>query len=158
MYRQAVSGSGRPRGTPDRVTTGLNVFTFTPTRDGSQMAYSTLRLRSNIWMAPILPNGTTPSSAAHAVTTEKQSIEGLALSHDGKWLAYDSNRNGNLDIFKIAFNGTSAAGDAVALRPTRRRTMNRAGRLTTTHWSSIPGDTARATCSRSRPTGVAKHA
>jgi TolB protein len=115
VYRQTVNPRGRPQGKPDRVTSGLNVFSFTLTRDGSQMAYSTLQLRANIWMAPITANGTTPSSAAHPVTTEKQSIEGIALSHDGKWLAYDSNRNGNLDIFKVAFNGAGTDGDAVAL-------------------------------------------
>jgi dipeptidyl aminopeptidase/acylaminoacyl peptidase len=49
------------------------------------------------------------------VTTEKQSIEGIALSHDGKWLAYDSDRNGNMDIFKVAFNGAGAEGEPVAL-------------------------------------------
>jgi Tol biopolymer transport system component len=115
VYRQTVNAQGRPRGEPDRVTSGLNVFTFTLTRDGSHMAYSTLQLRANIWMAPISASGTTPSSAAHPVTTEKQSIEGIALSHDGKWLAYDSDRNGNLDIFKVAFNGSGTAGDPVAL-------------------------------------------
>jgi Tol biopolymer transport system component len=115
VYRQAVNAKGRPRGNPDRVTSGLNVFTFTLTRDGSQMAYSTLQLRANIWMAPISPSGTTPSSAARPVTTEKQSVEGIALSHDGKWLAYDSDRNGNLDIFKVPFNGTGTMGDPVAL-------------------------------------------
>ena len=65
VYRQTVNAKGRPRGNPDRVTSGLNVFSFTLTRDGSQMAYSTLQLRANIWMAPIAANGTTPSSAAH---------------------------------------------------------------------------------------------
>jgi Tol biopolymer transport system component len=115
IYRQTVNAKGQPHGNPDRVTSGLNVFTFTLTRDGSQMAYSTLQLRANIWMAPISANGMTPLSAAHPVTTEKQSIEGIALSHDGKWLAYDSNRNGNLDIFKVAFNGAAAEGDPVAL-------------------------------------------
>ncbi len=115
VYRQVVKRNGQPSGQVERVTSGLNVFTFTLTHEGSAMAYSTLQLRSNIWMAPIAASGMTPPSAAHQVTTEKQSIEGIALSHDGKWLAYDSNRNGNLDIFKIAFNGTSATGDAVAL-------------------------------------------
>jgi Tol biopolymer transport system component len=115
VYRQPVSGTGRPRGNPDRITSGLDVFTFTLSRDAAQMAYSTLLLRANIWMAPMSADGMTPSSAAHPVTTERQSIEGIALSHDGKWLAYDSNRNGSLDIFKVAFDGTVADGAPVAL-------------------------------------------
>ncbi len=115
VYRQPVTNRGRPRGAPERITSGLDAFTFTLSGDGGEMAYSTLRLRSNIWMAPIRPDGTTPSSAARPVTTEKQSIEGIALSHDGRWLAYDSNRNGNLNIFKVAFDGTGAIGDPIAL-------------------------------------------
>jgi Tol biopolymer transport system component len=115
VYRQPVSANGRPEGSPDRITSGLDAFTITLTRDGSQMAYSTLHLRANIWTAPISATGPTPSSAAHPVTNEKQAVEGIALSHDGKWLAYDSNRRGSLDIFKVAFNGTVAVGEPVAL-------------------------------------------
>ena len=37
------------------------------------------------------------------------------VHRDGKWLAYDSDRNGNLDIFKVAFNGAGIEGDPVAL-------------------------------------------
>jgi Tol biopolymer transport system component len=115
VYRQPLSANGRPTGKPDRVTSGLDVFTITLSRDGSVMAYSTLRLRANIWMAPISATGTTPTSAAHPVTNERQAVEGIAISHDSKWLAYDSDRNGNLDVFKVAFNGTVAVGDPVAL-------------------------------------------
>ena len=115
IYRQRVSAGGRPEGSPDRVTSGLAVYTFTLSRDGARIAYSTLNLRSNIWMIPIPSTGATTLAAAHAVTNDKQAIEGLAISHDGKWLAFDSDRNGNQDIFKVAFNGTVAVGDPIAL-------------------------------------------
>ncbi len=115
VYRQAIGGNGRPRGAPVRVTTGINAFTFTLTADGAAMAFSTLQLRANIWTAPVAPGGPTPTAAARPVTTEKQSIEGIALSHDGAWLAYDSNRDGNLNLFKIRISGTGAAGNPVPL-------------------------------------------
>ncbi len=115
IYRQRLSASGRADGAPDRITSGLGVYTFTLSRDGTRMAYSTLFLRSNIWMVAIPPTGSTTTQAAHAVTNEKQAIEGLALSHDGKWLAFDSNRSGNQDVFRVAFNGSVAVGDPIAL-------------------------------------------
>jgi serine/threonine-protein kinase len=115
VYRQPVRPNGRPEGSPDRVTSGINAFTITLSRDGSQMAYSTLQLRSNVWMAPIFATATTPWSAAHQVTSGNQAIEGLSVSHDGKWLAYDSDNGGRHNIFKIAFNGTVAVGEPVAL-------------------------------------------
>jgi Tol biopolymer transport system component len=115
IYRQRLSASGRPEGALDRITSGLGVYTFTLSRDGTRMAYSTLFLRSNIWMVAIPGTGATTVAAAHAVTNERQAIEGLAISHDGKWLAFDSNRSGNQDVFKVAFNGSVAVGDPIAL-------------------------------------------
>ncbi len=115
VYRQAIGGHGRPRGAPVRVTTGLNAFTFTLTADGTAMACTTLQLRANIWMAPIAPSGITVPGAARPVTTEKQSIEGIALSHDGAWLAYDSNRDGNLNLFKVRLSGSGTAGNPIPL-------------------------------------------
>ncbi|HEY6827344.1 MAG TPA: protein kinase [Gemmatimonadaceae bacterium] len=115
IYRQRLNSSGLPQGAPDRITSGLEVYTFTLSRDGTRMAYGTLHLRSNIWMVPIPTIGSTTVTAAHAVTNEKQAIEGMAISHDGKWLAFDSNRNGNEDVFKVAFNGSIAVGDPIAL-------------------------------------------
>jgi serine/threonine protein kinase/Tol biopolymer transport system component len=115
IYRQRLNSSGGPAGPPDRITSGLEVYTFTLNRDGTRMAYGTLHLRSNIWMVPIPATGSTTVAAAHAVTNEKQAIEGIAISHDGKWLAFDSNRNGNQDVFKVAFNGSVAVGDPIAL-------------------------------------------
>ena len=114
VYRQPVRANGRPEGSADRVTSGLNVYTITLSHDGTQMAYSTLQLRTNIWMAGISA-ATTPWREAHQVTSGNQAIEGLAVSHDGKWLAYDSDNIGHHNIFKIAFDGSQAVGEPAAL-------------------------------------------
>jgi len=44
-------------------------------------------------------------AAAKQITTANEHIEGLRLSHDGAWLAYDSDRNGNADIYKVKLDG-----------------------------------------------------
>jgi Tol biopolymer transport system component len=39
------------------------------------------------------------------VTTGNQTVEAMSVSFDGKWIAYDSNINGNQDIFKVSTGG-----------------------------------------------------
>jgi len=47
--------------------------------------------------------------AAVQVTSGSQIVESMKVSRDGKWLLYDSDRNGNADIFRIALSGGVAA-------------------------------------------------
>jgi Tol biopolymer transport system component/serine/threonine protein kinase len=105
VYEQRLSGSGRPRGAPIRLTTGLNAHTISLSRDGSRLAYSVLTTRSNLWWAPISRSGVTPFAAATPVTNENQTVEGMGISPDGEWLVYDSSRGGAQAIFKIRVEG-----------------------------------------------------
>jgi Tol biopolymer transport system component len=59
-----------------------------------------------------------PLSRATAVTSGTQNIEEIAISPDGVWLYYDSDRNGNGDIWRVPLKGgqpeqltTDPAGD-----------------------------------------------
>lgn len=105
IYEQRLARSGKPRGKPVRLTTGLNAHTISLSADGSRLAYSVLTTRSNLWWAPISATGTTPFSAARPVTDENQTVEGMGVSPDGNWLVYDSNRSGTQHIFKIRISG-----------------------------------------------------
>jgi Tol biopolymer transport system component len=105
VYEQPVRSSGRPRGRPARLTTGLNVHTIGLSADGTKLVYSTFSRRANIWSAPIWPNRPTAFSEARAVTDENQLIEGAVVSHDGKWLVFDSNRGGRQQLYKIPAEG-----------------------------------------------------
>jgi TolB protein len=44
-------------------------------------------------------------SGAHPITSGNQVIEGVDISKDEEWIAFDSNRSGNQDIYKIARSG-----------------------------------------------------
>lgn len=44
-------------------------------------------------------------ASARQITGEAQRIEVVNVSHDGKWLAFDSDRNGNFDIYKVRVDG-----------------------------------------------------
>jgi Tol biopolymer transport system component len=105
IYRQGLTRRGEAQGAPIRLTTGANAHTVSVSADGSRLAYTALTTHSNIWWAPITPNGTTPFSSAKPLTNENQTVEALAVSPDGKWLAYDSNREGPQHIYKIPVNG-----------------------------------------------------
>jgi Tol biopolymer transport system component len=101
LYYTRLARSKAPLGTPERVTTGLNVHTFTLSRDGRQLAYSSLVSTANIWSVD-LP-ATPPASIRDAIplTRGNQIVEGIDVSRDGKTLIFDSNRGGNSDIYRI---------------------------------------------------------
>jgi Tol biopolymer transport system component len=103
VYEQPVDGSGRPNGPASRVTSALGSFTITISGDGSRMAYDVVRANSNIWMTNI--GASTSMSSSQQITRDNQKIESLGLSPDGKWLAYDSDRSGNFDIYKARLDG-----------------------------------------------------
>ena len=105
IYQLALSRSGRPRGAAARLTTGVNAHTISNSADGSRLAYTVLSTHSNVWSAPIAPAGVTAFRAARAVTNENQTVEGLALAPDGRWIAFDSNREGHQQIFKVPLAG-----------------------------------------------------
>jgi len=105
IFVQPLSRSGRPHGPVQRLTTGLNAHTISLSADGTRLVYSTLTTRSNLWSAPIFESSATPFSAARPVTDENQTVEGMGVSPDGAWLAYDSNRGGTQHIYKVPISG-----------------------------------------------------
>jgi Tol biopolymer transport system component len=86
-------------------------------RDGRRLAYSVFRNPANVWALPIPARGVAVASAARRLTSGSQTVEGLAVSPDGRWLAFDSDRNGNQDVYKMPLAGgepvqlTSAPSD-----------------------------------------------
>ena len=104
VYLQPIGGDLKPRGAPKRLTTGLNPHTISIDRDGTTLAYSVFNTVANVWSHPI-PSSPVANVQPRQVTTGNQTIESGWLSWDGKWLAYDSNVNGNQDIFKVALSG-----------------------------------------------------
>jgi Tol biopolymer transport system component len=106
VYRQFVTPEGRPRDSAQRITTGLSARRISLSADGTRLTYDVVRNRSNIWMLGIPAGSGTPSlESARQVTSENQRIEGLSVSHDGQWLAYDSDRGGNADIYRVRMDG-----------------------------------------------------
>ncbi len=108
VYLLALDSSGNTPEPSLRLTTGLNAHTISISSTGDKLAYSEFTHRANIWSIRISQDGPISISEAQPVTTGNQTIEGIGVSPDGQWLAYDSNLNGNQDIYKMPLNGGEA--------------------------------------------------
>ena len=105
LYYQAVSGT-RADGLPQRLTSGLKIHGIAVAGD-NQLAYSAWTTNVGIWSLPFPRSGPVSVSTAHSILSTTESIEVVRLSPDGQWLAFDSDRSGNMDIYKMRIDGTS---------------------------------------------------
>lgn len=105
IYRVTVGRSGRPTGSPERITTGLSLHGMDLSRDGRMLVYADFSDDANIWSLPVPSTGPVSALSAEPLTTGHQSIEGMGLSPDGRWLAFDSNRGGHQAIYRIPLAG-----------------------------------------------------
>jgi serine/threonine-protein kinase len=106
IYQLELGSTGRAKGEPVRLTTGLNAHTVSLAGDGSALVYSVLDMQANIWSIEIPTRGPVSTLSAQPVTEGNQAIEGLAVSPDGSWVAYDSDMNGTQDIYRLRLGGS----------------------------------------------------
>jgi serine/threonine-protein kinase len=104
VYRIAV-GSGGAAGEPRRVTTGIDAHTISLSADGRHLAYSAYRPVAHLWSVAVPASGSVSAYSGSQLTFDQEGIEGIALSRDGRWIAFDSDRRGNYDIWKIPATG-----------------------------------------------------
>jgi Tol biopolymer transport system component/DNA-binding SARP family transcriptional activator len=97
----AIGRNGRPAGPFVRM--GLTAESIDLTRN--RMAYSVPVRRANIWSVPVPGESLLTLTAAARVTSGTQLVEVVSASPDGRWLLYDSNVDGNANIFRIPAGG-----------------------------------------------------
>ncbi len=105
LYVVRLNSDGRARGKAVRVTTGLNPHSVSVSSDGSFAAFSQFTYRRNIWALDLPRAGTVSIRQARPVTQGNQTAENHGVSRDGQWLAFDSNIEGNQDIFIVPSSG-----------------------------------------------------
>jgi serine/threonine-protein kinase len=109
VYRVTLAQTGEPAGDSVRITSGVNAQGIDLSRDGRTLAYSDYTTMSHIWAVALPATGEASLADARQITFGRELVEGLALSHDGAWLAYDSDRSGNGDIWKVSTAGGEPA-------------------------------------------------
>jgi Tol biopolymer transport system component/tRNA A-37 threonylcarbamoyl transferase component Bud32 len=109
VYAVTVAASGASAGPPVRLTTGLNVHGISVGASGGLLAYSAFTETSNVWSLPIPSHAPLSVARARPVTSGNQTIEGFDVSPDGRWLAFDSNRNGVQQVFRVPLAGGDPA-------------------------------------------------
>ena len=108
IYTIRLTSDGRPAHEPERLTSGLNAHGISLSADGTLLAYSSYAPSANIWSIAIPGDGVASVGDAMQVTFGTEKIEKLAVSKDGHWLAYDSDRHGYADIWKQPLTGGPA--------------------------------------------------
>jgi eukaryotic-like serine/threonine-protein kinase len=102
IYGLRITGSGEAAREPVRLTTGLGVHSVSLSADGKRLAYSSFSTLSNIWSLRMTGRLPVSRSEAVKITVGNQSSENTNASRDGKWLFFDSDLSGNMDVYRMA--------------------------------------------------------
>ena len=105
LFVATIGDTGGAIGNPTRLTTGLGAHTVSAQRDGRAIAYSVFTQSSNVWALPIATAGAIGTSGAVPITRGTQTVEGLDVSPDGRWLAFDADGGGSQDIYRLPLEG-----------------------------------------------------
>ena len=108
IFQMQVGPRGMTGDEPQRVTSGTNAHTMSLSADGKRLAYSSYTPSANIWSIPIPSSGVASLREATQLTFGSEKIEKVAVSPDGRWLAFDSDREGQADIWKMPTAGGPA--------------------------------------------------
>ncbi len=82
-------------------------FSISVSADGNRMAYAKFSFNRNVRSYPIGRPERLLASEGNLVTSGNQIVEAHGLSNDGEFILYDSNLNGNQDIFIRSLDGGS---------------------------------------------------
>jgi dipeptidyl aminopeptidase/acylaminoacyl peptidase len=73
-----------------------------------RLAYARFTLRQNIWSYPLGRSAPVSIRDGRPVTSGSQVIETHDVSPDGRWLVFDSNLRGTMDLYKVPLPGGQA--------------------------------------------------
>jgi serine/threonine-protein kinase len=105
VYQLNLGSTGHLRGTPVRITTGLNPSLISLSADGAELAYSVATYRANVWKLEVPKRGWVSTRGAIAVTNDVQTIESFDITPDEQWLVFDSDRQGVQQLYRMPLGG-----------------------------------------------------
>jgi serine/threonine-protein kinase len=100
LWRMPVTGDGEPDGLPVQMTTGAgeDVQLSVPA-GGGPMAFTVLRLNADLWRLPVDPRTGLPTGGPEPVVETTREDSRGAWSPDGKLIAFNSDRAGDMNIW-----------------------------------------------------------
>jgi Tol biopolymer transport system component len=116
VYYVRLTRAGAPDGGAMRLTTGLHPHTISLSADGKRLIYGLDEETANVFAIQLRTDRSVSLKEARQVTSGSQVIESFAVSPDLRWLVFDSNRNGNQDIWRMPLDG-SAPPEAISTGP-----------------------------------------
>jgi Tol biopolymer transport system component/tRNA A-37 threonylcarbamoyl transferase component Bud32 len=105
VYVAEVGPTGS-HGEPRKVPGVTDPHSVSYSIAGRKLAFSKATVRQNIWSYPIGP-GPISIADGQPVTSDNAVIEEHDISPDGRWIAYNQNLRGDMDIYKRLLEGGS---------------------------------------------------
>ena len=93
------------RGEPRAIPSVTEPHSISYSVAARKLAWAKFTLRQNIWSYPLGRQLPVSIADGQPVTSGSQVIETSAVSPDGRWLAFDSNRRGDMDLYRIPIHG-----------------------------------------------------
>jgi Tol biopolymer transport system component/tRNA A-37 threonylcarbamoyl transferase component Bud32 len=101
LFMVMLGSDGSASSQPRRLTTGLNVSSFSLSGDDSRIGYAVMTSTTNLWSQPWSDPPSPTEARPTQVTFGEQTIEDFSISRDGKWVYYDSDLAGNADLYRM---------------------------------------------------------
>jgi len=99
VWRLPIHEDGTPAGAPQQLTTGAGQdVQIAVSRDGTRLAYATLRQNADVWRLPLRDDGTAAGPPQSVIATTREDSRG-AWSPDGQQIAFNSDRTGDMNIW-----------------------------------------------------------
>ena len=105
VYALDLRARAPARAEPVRVTTGMGAQSFALSADATRIAYAAYTSSANVWAMSIPEARPASSTSVVQLTRGNQTVEGVRVSPDGRWLIYDSDLSGNSDIYRVPITG-----------------------------------------------------
>jgi Tol biopolymer transport system component len=108
VYALNVGGREPAAEEPVRVTTGIGAHSVDLSSDGIRIVYAAYASTANVWALPIPSEPVSSPASAVPVTSGNQTVEGIRVSPDGRWVIFDSDLSGNSDVYRVPVGGGEA--------------------------------------------------